>query len=93
MSLCSGNWVGEEMARRFGLPYWQFTLTATEAQDAPLATLGAVYSVSVWPSGKIRRTWLLRHSAAALPTSTPARHNTPALRWRSRRGRDKSTMV
>jgi glutamate-1-semialdehyde 2,1-aminomutase len=24
-------WVGEEMARRFGLPYWQFTLTATDA--------------------------------------------------------------
>src|SRR5271168_2330362 len=21
-------WVGEELARRFGLPYWQFTLTA-----------------------------------------------------------------
>ena len=24
-------WVGEEMARRFGLPYWQFALTATDA--------------------------------------------------------------
>jgi glutamate-1-semialdehyde aminotransferase len=24
-------YVGEEMARRFGLPYWQFTLTATDA--------------------------------------------------------------
>jgi glutamate-1-semialdehyde 2,1-aminomutase len=24
-------WVGEELARRFGLPYWQFTLTATDA--------------------------------------------------------------
>src|SRR2546423_6131354 len=24
-------WVGEEMARRFGLPYWQFCLTATDA--------------------------------------------------------------
>src|SRR5262249_44549026 len=24
-------WVGEEMARRFGLPLWQFTLTATDA--------------------------------------------------------------
>ena len=24
-------WVGEEMARRFGLPYWQFSLTATDA--------------------------------------------------------------
>ena len=23
--------VGEEMARRFGLPYWQFSLTATDA--------------------------------------------------------------
>ena len=24
-------WVGEELRRRFGLPYWQFTLTATDA--------------------------------------------------------------
>jgi glutamate-1-semialdehyde 2,1-aminomutase len=24
-------WVGTEMARRFGLPYWSFTLTATDA--------------------------------------------------------------
>jgi len=24
-------WVGEEMQRRFGLPYWQFCLTATDA--------------------------------------------------------------
>lgn len=24
-------WVGEEMARRFGLPYWQFALSATDA--------------------------------------------------------------
>jgi glutamate-1-semialdehyde 2,1-aminomutase len=25
------TWVGDELARRFGLPYWQFTLTATDA--------------------------------------------------------------
>jgi len=24
-------WVGEELKKRFGLPYWQFTLTATDA--------------------------------------------------------------
>jgi glutamate-1-semialdehyde 2,1-aminomutase len=24
-------WVGDELARRFGLPYWQFSLTATDA--------------------------------------------------------------
>lgn len=24
-------WVGEELTRRFGLPYWQFTITATDA--------------------------------------------------------------
>jgi glutamate-1-semialdehyde 2,1-aminomutase len=24
-------WVGEELRRRFGLPYWQFTLTATDS--------------------------------------------------------------
>jgi len=26
-----GAWVGEELARRFGLPSWQFTLSATDA--------------------------------------------------------------
>jgi glutamate-1-semialdehyde 2,1-aminomutase len=26
-----GVWVGEELARRFGLPFWQFALTATDA--------------------------------------------------------------
>jgi glutamate-1-semialdehyde 2,1-aminomutase len=26
-----GAWVGEELTRRFGLPYWQFALTATDA--------------------------------------------------------------
>jgi glutamate-1-semialdehyde 2,1-aminomutase len=25
------SWVGEELARRFGLPFWQFSLTATDA--------------------------------------------------------------
>src|SRR4051795_779493 len=25
------DWVGEELGRRFGLPYWQFALTATDA--------------------------------------------------------------
>jgi glutamate-1-semialdehyde 2,1-aminomutase len=25
------TWVGSELARRFGVPYWQFTLTATDA--------------------------------------------------------------
>ena len=25
------TWVGSEMARRFGVPYWQFTLTVTDA--------------------------------------------------------------
>jgi len=25
------TWVGEELCRRFGLPYWQFALTATDA--------------------------------------------------------------
>jgi glutamate-1-semialdehyde 2,1-aminomutase len=26
-----GLWVGDELSRRFGLPYWQFALTATDA--------------------------------------------------------------
>ncbi len=25
------NWVGDELTRRFGIPYWQFTLSATDA--------------------------------------------------------------
>jgi glutamate-1-semialdehyde 2,1-aminomutase len=24
-------WVGKELQRRFGLPFWQFALTATDA--------------------------------------------------------------
>lgn len=29
-------WVGEELARRFGLPFWQLTLTATDANRAAI---------------------------------------------------------
>jgi glutamate-1-semialdehyde 2,1-aminomutase len=29
-------WVGEELQRRFGLPYWQFALTATDANRSVL---------------------------------------------------------
>jgi glutamate-1-semialdehyde 2,1-aminomutase len=31
-------WVGEELQRRFGLPYWQFALTATDANRFALRT-------------------------------------------------------
>jgi glutamate-1-semialdehyde 2,1-aminomutase len=31
-------WVGEELARRFGLPYWQFAVTATDANRSPCAS-------------------------------------------------------
>ena len=31
-----GVWVGEELARRFGLPRWMFTLTATDANRTAL---------------------------------------------------------
>jgi glutamate-1-semialdehyde 2,1-aminomutase len=31
-------WVGEELARRFGLPYWQFALTATDANRFTIRT-------------------------------------------------------
>src|SRR4051794_22220050 len=30
------SWVGGELGRRFGLPYWQFTLTATDANRATI---------------------------------------------------------
>ena len=29
-------WVGDELCRRFGLPYWQFTLTATDANRSAI---------------------------------------------------------
>src|SRR3954449_5625368 len=35
-------WVGEEMARRFGLPYWQFALTATDANRFALRIARAI---------------------------------------------------
>jgi len=35
-------WVGEEMARRFGLPYWQFCLTATDANRFTLRLARAI---------------------------------------------------
>src|SRR4051794_9151793 len=35
-------WVGEEMGRRFGLPYWQFALTATDANRFALRIARAV---------------------------------------------------
>jgi glutamate-1-semialdehyde aminotransferase len=35
-------WVGEELARRFGLPSWQFTLTATDANRFALRIARAI---------------------------------------------------
>jgi len=35
-------WVGEEMTRRFGLPSWQFTLSATDANRSALRLARAV---------------------------------------------------
>ncbi|RIV17175.1 aspartate aminotransferase family protein [Alicyclobacillaceae bacterium I2511] len=35
-------WVSEELSRRFGLPYWQFTLTATDANRFALRIARAV---------------------------------------------------
>jgi glutamate-1-semialdehyde 2,1-aminomutase len=35
-------WVGEELARRFGLPYWQFALTATDANRFAIRLARAV---------------------------------------------------
>jgi glutamate-1-semialdehyde 2,1-aminomutase len=36
------SWVGTELARRFGLPYWSFTLTATDANRWAIRLLRAV---------------------------------------------------
>ncbi|HZD79477.1 MAG TPA: aminotransferase class III-fold pyridoxal phosphate-dependent enzyme, partial [Actinomycetota bacterium] len=35
-------WVGAEMTRRFGLPYWQFCLTATDANRFTLRLARAI---------------------------------------------------
>src|SRR5215213_8552277 len=35
-------WLGEEMRRRFGLPYWQFALTATDANRFAIRIARAV---------------------------------------------------
>lgn len=35
-------WVGEEMTRRFGLPHWQFTMTATDANRFSLRIARAI---------------------------------------------------
>jgi len=36
------SWVGEELARRFGLPYWQFALTATDANRSTIRLARAI---------------------------------------------------
>lgn len=36
------SWVGEELKRRFGLPYWQFALTATDANRFSLRLCRAI---------------------------------------------------
>ena len=41
-----GIWVGEELARRFGLPFWQFTLTAT---DANRFSIRLARAITGWP--------------------------------------------
>lgn len=35
-------WAGEELTRRFGLPYWQFTITATDANRFSLRLARAI---------------------------------------------------
>jgi glutamate-1-semialdehyde 2,1-aminomutase len=37
-----GLWVAEELSRRFGLPFWQFTLSATDANRFALRIARAV---------------------------------------------------
>jgi glutamate-1-semialdehyde 2,1-aminomutase len=36
------SWVAEELGRRFGLPYWQFALTATDANRFTLRLARAI---------------------------------------------------
>jgi len=36
------SWVGEELGRRFGLPYWQFALTATDANRSTIRLARAI---------------------------------------------------
>ena len=58
-------WVGEELTRRFGLPSWQFTLTATDANRFSLRIARATTGRP--PSNEARR------SIAALADRRPRR--------------------
>lgn len=66
-------WVGGELARRFGLPYWQFALTATDANRfairlARQLTQRKLILVFNWCyHGTVDETFVTLHDGAAVP--------------------------
>jgi glutamate-1-semialdehyde 2,1-aminomutase len=68
-------WVGEELARRFGVPYWQFAMTATDANRFVLRLARAVTGrprilVFNWCyHGTVDETLVLLQDGAVVPRS------------------------
>ena len=88
-------WVGEELARRFGLPYWQFALTAT---DANRFAIRLAREITGRPEDPGLQLVLPRHRGRDLrdPARRPRRsraRGTSGRRWtrRSRPGWSSST--
>lgn len=66
-------WVAEELARRFGLPFWQFALTATDANRfairlARQITGRSLIAVFNWCyHGTVDETFITLHNGVAVP--------------------------
>lgn len=66
-------WVGEELARRFGLPYWQFVLTATDANRFAIRLARQITGRSLilifnWCyHGTVDETFITLHNGVAVP--------------------------
>ena len=50
-------WVGEEMTRRFGVPFWQFALTATDANRFVLRLARMITGTRAVAAGSRRLEW------------------------------------
>ena len=68
-------WVAEELARRFGLPFWQFALTATDANRFAIRlarhiTGRSLIAVFNWCyHGTVDETFITLHNGVAVPRS------------------------
>jgi len=66
-------WVGEELSRRFGLPYWQFVLTATDANRFAMRLARQITGRNLilifnWCyHGTVDETFITLHNGVAVP--------------------------